>query len=101
MYAIRSYYGMKLNCAGLSENVITSYSIHYTKLYELQINLLNFDFQATCVNLAQVEDVVDDVEQMIGRAVDVPEIGQVARVKRAEGLLYRHFREPDDGVELV
>ena len=42
MYAIRSYYdGNKVSCYKITDeqkelnNVITSYSIHYTKLYEL------------------------------------------------------------------
>ena len=38
MYAIRSYYdcalGGRINRGHAAENVITSYSIHYTKLYE-------------------------------------------------------------------
>ena len=34
MYAIRSYYGLGVGRLDEEDNVITSYSIHYTKLYD-------------------------------------------------------------------
>ena len=46
MYAIRSYYEIEEKISKqqreffLKEHVITSYSIHYTKLYELLLDLL-------------------------------------------------------------
>jgi len=46
-----------------------------------------------------IEDVVDDVQQVICRALDVLEITQVVFVQLAEHLAFGDFRKTDNGVE--
>ena len=46
-----------------------------------------------------IQNIVDDVKQMIGRALDVLEIAEVVLVEVAKHLAFGNFRKTDDRVE--
>ena len=60
---------------------------------------LHVELDLTCLDLGEVEHVVDQREQVMGRSKDVVEVLRLFRVHLSEHLLAHHLREADDRVQ--
>ena len=67
--------------------------------HRLEVERLQKQFHFARLDFGDVEDVVDEREQMLARAVDFFQVGDGVRVAAVCRLFLEHFAVADDGVE--
>lgn len=65
----------------------------------LNLKSLQIQRHLACLDLGEVEDVVDESEQVLAGTVDLLEVRLDFRGSRIVGFLLEHFAIADDGVQ--